>query len=183
MTAPFPANLTTLGEFTLEHLVPVVGAVLIIAGMLMAFRKRRRGQPAEDLTPAEQVERHQQLRGVRRDLEELMVEVEQLAKRFAGQMDARAAKLETLLREADQRIAELRRLQGGTADAAAKPNAAARAEDVAAAGPAPLEAPADPLARAVYRLCDEGLAPPDIARKLNEHVGKVELILALRQAG
>lgn len=38
----------------------------------------------------------------------------------------------------------------------------------------------DPLSRRVYGLADEGLAPPEIARKLDEQIGKVELILALR---
>jgi hypothetical protein len=40
--------------------------------------------------------------------------------------------------------------------------------------------PDDPLARQVYQLADTGLAPADIAQKIGEHVGKVELILALR---
>ena len=38
----------------------------------------------------------------------------------------------------------------------------------------------DPLAASVYELADAGVDPIAIARQLNEHVGKVELILALR---
>lgn len=44
---------------------------------------------------------------------------------------------------------------------------------------APAEA-ADPLSRRVYGLADEGLGPADIAKRLDEQIGKVELILALR---
>lgn len=43
-----------------------------------------------------------------------------------------------------------------------------------------VNAASDPLTRRVYGLADEGLAPTDIARKLDEQIGKVELILALR---
>lgn len=44
----------------------------------------------------------------------------------------------------------------------------------------PASAANDPLSRRVYGLADEGLAPTEIARKLDEQIGKVELILALR---
>ena len=40
--------------------------------------------------------------------------------------------------------------------------------------------PVDPLAKSVYSFADQGLDPAAIAAKLNEHVGKIELILALR---
>jgi hypothetical protein len=39
----------------------------------------------------------------------------------------------------------------------------------------------DPVTAEIYRLNDQGLSPMDIARKLGQHLGKVELILALRQ--
>lgn len=38
----------------------------------------------------------------------------------------------------------------------------------------------DPLTSEIYRLADQGLSHVEVARKLNQHVGKVELILALR---
>ena len=41
--------------------------------------------------------------------------------------------------------------------------------------------PEDDLTRNVYRLADAGHDPVAIAQQLNEHVGKVELILALRR--
>lgn len=39
----------------------------------------------------------------------------------------------------------------------------------------------DPLTRTVYELADEGKTAVQIARQLDEHLGKVELILALRE--
>lgn len=38
----------------------------------------------------------------------------------------------------------------------------------------------DPLTGEIYRLADQGMPHVEIARRLNQHVGKVELILALR---
>ena len=44
------------------------------------------------------------------------------------------------------------------------------------------DAAVDPLTREVYALADAGLAAAEIARRLEQHTGKVELILALRSA-
>ena len=38
----------------------------------------------------------------------------------------------------------------------------------------------DPLAEQIYELADAGRTPVEIAQDLDEQVGKVELILALR---
>lgn len=40
----------------------------------------------------------------------------------------------------------------------------------------------DTLTRSIYALADAGSDPLEIAKQLDEHVGKVELILALRSA-
>ena len=45
-----------------------------------------------------------------------------------------------------------------------------------------LVAPRDPLTATVYEMADAGQTAVDIARALDEHTGKVELILALRSA-
>lgn len=49
------------------------------------------------------------------------------------------------------------------------------------APPQRLEPEGDPVVRQIYQLADEGMGSLEIARKLNQHRGKVELILALRQ--
>ena len=45
-----------------------------------------------------------------------------------------------------------------------------------------LVAPRDPLTASVYEMADAGQSALDIARELDEHTGKIELILALRQS-
>ena len=70
-------------------------------------------------------------------------------------------RLEELIVAADQRIEELRGLTEGGKDAKR-------------------QADTDPLARKIYKLADAGRDPAQIAQELDEHIGKVELVLALR---
>jgi hypothetical protein len=177
----------TLAQFDAQTLLPTAAMLCIITGLLIAYRKRRRRQLTEPcLTPQEQLERNRQLRGVQGDLESLMVQIEQFSKRLAAQLDAKTIAVETLLKQADQRIAELKRLSSGDgqvemSDVDPGLPGAAPAEPHRPA-PAPADLPSDPLARSVYQLADQGLGPQAIAHRLGEHVGKVELILALRSA-
>lgn len=157
----------------LVALLPAVGLALIVMGLMMTLRARRRRESTR-LTAREELERMRQRDGVRGDLEQLMVEIEQLAKRMSAQLDAKSVELESLLRRADAAVSELRRLSESPRPGAGKP-----AEPAAESRPA---AEADPLARRVCALAAEGLTPVDIARRLDEHVGKVELILALHRA-
>lgn len=182
--------LSDCDHWTANWLLPA-GLVLITMALLMGVLRRRR-QMANRGTAREQVERLKQESGMRGDLETLMVEIEQLAKRLGAQLDAKTVQLEKLLREADARITELRRHQaggaepgpaGGVAGAAAGTAVSADlpAAPLAVAEPDPPSGD-DALARRVDELDKKGLASVEIARQLNEHVGKVELILALRNA-
>ncbi len=155
----------------------IAGVILITAWLFMRMRKRRIEGPGHP-TAREQLERYRQHDGVKHDLEGLMVDIEQLAKRLGAQLDAKALRLEKLIDDADLRISQL---QTPSAQAAPLPGApVAASSDVSS--PSTNPHPADPLTADVYRLADEGLPPPAIAGRLDEHVGKVELILALRRA-
>lgn len=177
-----------LAEFQRTDLVFAAGILMITMALMSWLRKRKRRQTTHPvLTPTEQLERNKQLRGVRGDLETLMVEIEQFSKRLAAHLDAKTVGIEMLLKQADQRIAELKRLAKNNGHAEEVPAPAALdskpSEQPVSVAPQPAnEIPDDPLSRSVYQLADQGLAADAIARKLNEHVGKVELILALRRA-
>ena len=67
------------GGCQVHDMLLLLGAILITAALLLRYRNRYR----QELTAQERVERSRQLHGLRGDLEQLMVEVEQLAKRFA----------------------------------------------------------------------------------------------------
>lgn len=160
----------------------------------------------------------------RQTLEALMVEVQELTRLCAGQIENRAVRLERLIADADTRLAELRAIE------ARQPSPDPRTQDqpetrtplvstrsVRAARsistterptPEPLPPEAlrrssvltmegagrapntgshseaggmEPLTRRVYELADRGMSALDIARKLEEQIGKVQLILSLRR--
>jgi hypothetical protein len=169
-----------------KDILLVMGIGLIGFWFLVRAHKRRAGETT--LAPEEQIERFRQSRGMQGDLETLMAEIEEMTQRLGTRLDQKSARLERLLAEADRRIAELRPMSGESPTPGAGGYPGARG---AAPPPAPLKFPPrgnpaplsdDPLSRSVYELFDQGHAPIDIAKKLNEQIGKVELILALRRA-
>lgn len=99
------------------------------------------------------------------DLRRLMAEATELAAALSAQLDERAERLQRLIDEADARL--------GTRLPRDEP--AGVHEEEPRAIPA-----ADPLAQRIFDLADEGLTPVQIAQRLDQHTGKVELILALR---
>ncbi|MEX2213324.1 MAG: hypothetical protein WD768_04310 [Phycisphaeraceae bacterium] len=190
----FQPVLPLLAAFDMMSMLPAAGVMLIVMAMFSMLRKRRKNEAANpQLAPQEQLERNKQLRGMRGDLEELMVEIEQFAKRLGAQLDAKAIQLETLLKQAERKAQELKALGGNSHSSprqetsprdiseTASPSRTAASTRTATETATKVESETtDPVAKAVYRLADQGLAPHDIAQKLNEHVGKIELILALR---
>lgn len=209
----------TLAELDQNQAVSVglliVGVVFISAWLLMRIRKRSVHGPGHP-TARENLERYKQRDGVRHDLEGLMVEIEQLAKRLGNQLDVKAIRVEKLIDEADLRIAQLQQAlrdqhtpashsgngpapgsatnhapDGSAAPGSpaanraspnpASPEAIARQLNAVVESPLTSEAQTKQLTAEVARLADAGHAPEAIAKQLDEHVGKIELILALRQ--
>ncbi len=165
------ANLPVLTDTTLQPqkadspfatYLLILGLLLINLWLFMRLRSRRHRKTGEAMSQ-ERIERNKQLGGMRTDLEELMVEIEQMAKRLGAQLDAKAIQLEHLIEEVDEKIGQAQQSNTTIANPGQQPSQ-----------------PSDPLARSVYELADQGVEPTDIAQKLDEHIGKVELILALR---
>lgn len=152
--------------------IPVVGVLLITMSMMMGIRKKRRRFHTQG-TARDRVEELKQKHAVRGDLEQLMVEIEQLAKRFGAQLDAKTVQMERLIDEADRKISELKQLDQARRDPY-------QMQQPTPPNPQPIT-PDDVLKRSVYDLAEQGHDPVEIARRLDEHVGKIELILALRK--
>jgi hypothetical protein len=157
----------------IQHLDPfqkwtlVCAAGLTVVYMVMRPFKKRKDPLAHptNLSLAGQ-------RELERQMTELLVELEQMARQMTAQLDTRARKLELLIKEADEKIAALRDI-----------------EDSAPTGPtfipsdtAPGLAPsvADPRHIQVYDLADSGQSTRQIAHALGRPQGEVELILHLR---
>lgn len=181
--------------FEPHHLLLVL-ALLLITASIFSMWKKRNAQRSKRVTGREQLQQLREKERVRGDLESLMVEVEQLARQMSSQLDAKSHQLEALIDEADRRIADLRQLEDERTPSRQAPDVAEqRVEETAppTAPPPTVSTPSaspssesgvhDALPHRVYELADRGLAAEQIADQLDEHAGKVELILALRNTG
>ncbi len=156
--------------------LPLLGVLLITMGMMMGIRKKRRRSSA-NLSARDHVDEIRQKQAVRGDLEQLMIEVEQLAKRFGTQLDAKTMQMERLIDEANQKIDELKQLEQTRQNAPIQ-------QPPQASHLSPQAAPPDPDTELKLKVCDladQGHDSVEIAHQLDEHVGKIELILALRK--
>jgi hypothetical protein len=106
-------------------------------------------------------------REVERQLTELIVELEKMARQMTAQMDTRAAKLEMLIEEADVRLAALK--AAGVSGVVTRP-----AESVKEISEAH-----DSRYDSIYDLAAQGQSARQIAQQLNRPYGEIELILAL----
>lgn len=155
-------------------LLTALGVLLITIVVFNMLRRRLRHRPT--FNPRAAIDRAHDARvghQARRNIEEVMVEAEELVRRLAGHLDNKSARIEKLIRDADDRLA---RLSAATPATITEPHDRSRQPPAAAHA----DRPADPVSGDVFRLADEGLATIEIAQQLSEGVGKVELILALR---
>jgi hypothetical protein len=119
--------------------------------------------------PAVPVSHLAQQRAVEREMSQVLVELSEMARQITAQLDSRAARLEVLIQEADEKIA---RLNAPTAENG--PRLKIQPPEPAA------PPPADSRYQAIYDLAVQGLTPRDIAARLEQPRGELELILALR---
>jgi hypothetical protein len=108
-------------------------------------------------------------------------ELRRLAQQVADDLDAKADRLAMLIKHADRRIKALSELAEGVPGTD-------EARVVTRAGGGRTREPAavrgavnDPIAEQVYQMADSGLTPVQIAQKLSQPTGNVELMLALRR--
>jgi hypothetical protein len=188
-------------EDWLPGAIAALGIAMITSVLLRRwFRKSRRANEDRDLPVREQRERLQN-RAERDSLDQLMVEVQELTRVCAAQIENRATKLEYLIELADQRLRELERACSNAEAASSAPARPATHSQRTGSESRPAHSPAsrdwsesteqphtavqtgsDTLARRIHELSQMGLKSVEIARQLDEQVGKVELILALGEA-
>lgn len=163
----------------LRNTMMAAGVLLLVAIFMLNIVRRARKAPEPTISPRERLERSKQIDGTKNDLRTMMVELEELSREFSAKLDAKSVQLRKEVREADERIAELQRL---IEQAGGKPIPVGRPAPANPVEPVVVKSQADPLTSSVYELADAGHDAGEIAGKLGEHIGKVELILALRQA-
>lgn len=164
-------------------LLMVVGIILL--GLIFTYHVRGKVARRNAAQPTSR-QRIEQLKSAVNRQDDIQVTVADSLKTIqdmAARLNNRAERLERLVEQADERIAQLEAALEGVAFGPAGDSPDEGEFPVAETAPAPARPalPSDPLTRAVYELADAGRDPIAIARELDEQIGKVELILALRQ--
>lgn len=164
--------------------IMVVGlGVILMVSIRGKIARRNMNRPS----PREWIDHIKAVRHRHDDAHAVSAQLVDTARRLGAQMDNKAQRLELLLQEADERIAQLSEAKDAGLSAADESPAG---REGAFGGPDPGSfkpspdppRPLDPLTQGVYELADTGRSPLEIAQQMDEQVGKVELILALRQA-
>jgi hypothetical protein len=155
-------SLTQLDPFQKWSII-CAAILTIVYAVMRPLRKRKDplSRPPNSLSLASQ-------REVEKQMTELLVELEQMARQMTAQLDTRAAKLEMLIKEADARLESLRQATAG-------PTTAAPAQGVS-----PTHDAQDSRYAEVYLLAEQGHTPRQIAQIMGRPYGEIELILALQ---
>ncbi len=162
-----------------DDLALIAAVIAAICLLLISIRRRasmRTKPPSErarELTDRLRDDHH-----MKRDMESLLVEIQEMARGINAQFDTKFAKLDALLRDADERIAKLEQLtaQAGrpAIDVTVDDNGTRR--ETPAAEPSP-----DDNHNEIYSLADAGKTAVEIAKETGHNTGEIELILALRK--
>lgn len=171
-----PGAALAAGGLSPSQMVTIVLIVGISAVLLIATRRRViRNQNSPRAYVREQIHQIKEERRVSREVQDVMLELEQLSRHIHAQIDTRSAKLESTLRAADRRIETLSRL---ARDADGSPVVDATVADDAPTGQAAAGYHADH--RLVYELADTGYSTAEIGQRIGMNPAEVELMLALR---
>ena len=185
LPAPTSESGKLLGLTQVQWVLILSGVAFIFALRRWRFLQQRKAKQAPlkiAQAAKESVEGHPaalSMRDVTMQIQALLRDVEDTARRAAAQVDNRYVKLEVLLTEADEkikRLEELSRLLAGTPEAAEGIKTASRMRETLADSENAAHGP-------IYQLADAGMPAREIAQKLGKQPGEIELILALRTSG
>ncbi len=158
-----------------------VGIIAIAMLLTISIRGKIARRNAERPSPRELIE---QIKATGQEMDgahAATAEFVETTRRLTAQLDNKARQLVILIEEADQRIAAL---SAQPASAAAPPPDEVMEQAAFASGASTddrHDRVIDSLTRSVYEHADAGLSSIQIAKQLDEQVGKIELILALRE--
>ncbi len=170
----------------IDNVLPMLAVIAIVGiGVLMmiSIRGKIARRNADRPSPRELIDQLKEGSRHRVDAQAASAEMLDAARQMAAKLDNKAARLEVLIQQADERISQMSQLPvvvGNTqAGSAIASDVRSAHQPVQVSTREPTIA-ADPLTQSVYELADSGCLPIQIAQELDEQVGKVELILSLR---
>jgi hypothetical protein len=187
--SPMPTGLTQQ-EITTHWPALLMLAGVIILGVLAAILIRDRmnaARMAGERSNDSSIDQARLLFAQSERAQEQAASLIESASTWSERFVEHTANLQRLLAEMDEKLVALERIERQVRQSAvreegpspAQPQPAQEAE--AKAAPPALQRELDPFSLAVHQRADAGNSPAQIARELNEHIGKVELILALRR--
>src|SRR5687767_9988328 len=141
-------------------LYALAGFVILYLLILRPLMKKRK-EPA-DRAPA--FTSLAQQRAAERDTQNVLVELSNMARQITGQLDTRATRLELLIEQADQRIAQLQQLQQ-------QPQSPSHSSAPPAEPAPPPRSVEDPRHAVIYQMADEGRSSQEIAHHLSRPRG------------
>ena len=179
-----PPALTTW----IPPLLMVIGVTLLGILLILAMWNRKRSAihsaGAQAATSSAANERLHAARQQVQDVHGMATDLLNEAQRLSTGLDHKATHVKELLAQAELRIAEMTALIQNSDRISYRrqptPSGTTTVEAKLASTESETDNADDPVAAAIYRLSDSGRRPIEIARELREQVGKVELILALR---
>lgn len=177
-----PAAADGGGFSTGQLTILVVAAMGLTLVMLSTRRRIRLSHAASAQTASERIAAVAARNRTARDMEAVMLELDELSRGIHGRLDTKLVRLEALIRDADQRIERL-------AAANAAPPAPDRIDVVVGdestpdneARQAANDEPRREPHELIHEMADRGASVIDIARKAGRTPGEVELVLALRK--
>jgi len=177
------AGMAPGGVDTMQVVMLLLGVIGLVIVILSTRRRIRQSQLQPRTSIRETLAQSEASRTATRDLEDVMLELDQLSRDIHGRIDTKMARLEALIREADRRIVAL---SPRISAAETKPalEITLDQEDPFERRPDGTEPrkPGRELHASIYELADRGLSPVQIANELGRLNGEVELILALRKS-
>jgi hypothetical protein len=145
----------------------MAGIALLLVVMMSRLRKGAKRRATQDnLFPAERIAALRERAEAEGGIEGRVAHAADQIRELTAVLDTRIATLDALIQQADERIDALREPKAGPSHEHSRE---------------PATTPADAQKRAIYDLADQGLTPEEIAGRLGQHAGKVELVLALRR--
>jgi len=166
---------TTSNDPTFRWALIVLAVATIFYATVIRPAMKKKKDPLEHRPIAGSLTKE---RATERQMQHLLVELSEMSRQISAQLDTRAQKLQMLIQDADERIAELKRLEQQRNLPRSEPIWTTTAQPIIREAPPP--EPVDEQHQRVYTLADRGKTAGEIAKELNQPRGEVDLILALR---
>ena len=159
-------------------LILLAGVIILVFFSLRISRRARQHAAATNKQMHDQFSSMREHSALRGSMDQLLIQLEEYSRKCNAQIDTKCAKIETVVRDADQRIARLEALLDKVKQIkSVQPPEAA--EPVTEKTPSTL----DNRVQRIYALVDSGLTPIKIAEEIGVSLGEVELALNLRNFG